>query len=117
MIELYRGIFWAALIFALVMAVVPQPPELPGNPSDKLQHIVAFATLAALASAGHPSTSLIKLLAGLSAFAGLIELIQMAPRLGRDADPVDWLAGTIGASLVLAVVWWRRGNQETETSR
>jgi len=45
-----RGLFWTAAAFALVMAIVPHPPELPGQPSDKVQHIVAFATLALLGS-------------------------------------------------------------------
>ena len=28
------------------MAAMPHPPEMPGHPNDKLEHIVAFATLA-----------------------------------------------------------------------
>ena len=47
-----RLLFWAAAIFALVMAVLPHPPELPGDPSDKLQHVAAFATLGLLGAWG-----------------------------------------------------------------
>ena len=29
-----RALFWLALVFAVVMALLPQPPALPGTPSD-----------------------------------------------------------------------------------
>ncbi len=95
--------FWAAALFALVMASLPKPPSLPGSPSDKIQHIIAFATLAALAAAAYPRTSLVKIGIGLSAFGALIEFIQMIPMLHRDADIIDWVADTVAAALVLVL--------------
>jgi hypothetical protein len=104
----YRASFWAALTFAFVMALLPQPPQLPGTPSDKVQHIVAFATVAALGSAAYRSMSCMRLLGILSAFGAIIEVLQAIPALNRDSDPVDWLADTAAAALVLAGVrWWR----------
>jgi VanZ family protein len=95
------------------MALLPQPPQLPGSPSDKVQHVVAFAALAALASVAYRSASPIALLAGLSAFGTIIELLQAIPALNRDSDAADWIADTIAAGLVLlALAWWRR-SQET----
>ena len=109
MTGLWRAIFWAAAAFAFVMAIIPQPPQLPGSPSDKVQHIAAFAVLAALSAAAYRSASLITLLAGLSVFGAVIEVLQAIPALNRDSDPVDWLADTIAAGLVLGLVaWWRR---------
>lgn len=103
-----RAIFWAAAVFAFIMAVVPQPPQLPGAPSDKLQHIAAFATLALLGSFAYARTGLARLLAGLSLFGAMIELVQAMPALHRDSDVLDWIADTIAAALVLmAVRWWR----------
>jgi VanZ family protein len=96
-------------MFALVMALLPQPPQLPGSPTDKVQHMVAFATLAALASAAYRSTSLMRLLVSLSAFGALIEVLQAIPALNRDSDPVDWVADTIAAAIVFAAVWRWRG--------
>lgn len=93
--------FWAALAFAFVMAVLPKPPQLPGQPSDKVQHILAFAVLAALAAAAYPRARLIKILLLLSAFGALIEFVQAIPVLHRDADWVDWIADTIAAGVVL----------------
>jgi hypothetical protein len=95
--------FWAALLFAFVMAVLPKPPRLPGDPSDKIQHILAFSVLAGLAAAAFPRTSLIRILLQLSAFGALIELVQIIPALHRDGDWVDWAADTIAAAAVLGL--------------
>lgn len=86
------------------MAIVPHPPELPGEPNDKVQHIIAFATLALLGSFAYPRTALIRLLAGLSLFGALIEVVQAIPMLHRDSDLLDWLADTIAVLVVLLVV-------------
>jgi hypothetical protein len=79
MSQIYRIAFWAAAAFAFTMAVLPQPPQLPGTPSDKLQHILAFVTLAGLGSAAYPSAPLIRLLVGLSLFGAVIEMVQAIP--------------------------------------
>ena len=103
-----RLLFWSAAAFALVMAVVPHPPHLPGEPSDKVQHIVAFAILGLLGAWAYARTSLIQLALGLSLFGALIEIVQAIPALHRDSDVVDWIADTIaGAVVLLAVRWWR----------
>ena len=94
-------LFWAAMLFALVMALMPLPPRLPGSPSDKVQHIVAFVVLAALGRWAYPRSGVVKLLLGLSAFGALIELAQGIPGLNRDSDPLDWVADTLAAAAVL----------------
>jgi VanZ family protein len=104
-----RAAFWAALCFAFVMAVLPHPPEVPGEPNDKVQHIIAFATLAALGSFAYPRIALLRLLAGLSLFGAFIEVVQAIPALQRDSDIWDWVADTAAVAAVLALVWlWRR---------
>src|SRR5437868_14449152 len=103
-----RSVFWAAACFAFVMAVLPHPPEIPGEPNDKVQHIVAFATLAALGSFAYPRASLLRLLAGLSLFGAFIELVQAIPTLQRDSDFWDWVADTAAVAVVLALVHRRR---------
>ena len=103
-----RSLFWLATCFAFVMAIVPHPPELPGEPNDKVQHIIAFATLALLGSFAYPRTALIRLLAGLSLFGALIEVVQAIPVLHRDSDLIDWLADTTAVLVVLLIVRrWR----------
>jgi VanZ family protein len=99
-----RTVFWAAACFAFVMAVVPHPPEVPGEPNDKVQHIIAFATLALLGSFAYPATALAQLLLRLSLFGALIEVVQAIPALHRDSDILDWLADTAAVIVVLVLV-------------
>ena len=102
-----QALFWAAALFALVMALVPHPPRLPGDPSDKVQHVLAFAVLGLLGGLAYPRVKAVRLIAGLSLFGAMIEVLQAIPALHRDSDPLDWLADTIACSLVLyGVRWW-----------
>ncbi len=113
--RLLRLAFWAALCFAFVMAVLPHPPQLPGDPSDKIQHILAFTVLSGLAGASYRSTALVPIAIRLSAFGALIEIVQAIPALNRDSSVLDWLADT-GAILVvlLIVALVRRGSASTD---
>jgi hypothetical protein len=103
-----RTLFWAAALFAFVMAVLPHPPRLPGNPNDKLQHVTAFATLALLGSFAYPRTALIQLLVRLSLFGAAIEIFQAIPVLHRDSDVLDWIADTAAVAMMLLIVRWGR---------
>jgi VanZ family protein len=103
-----RSIFWSAACFAFVMALLPHPPEVPGHPNDKVQHIAAFATLALLGSFAYPRAALTKLLLWLSLFGAFIELVQAIPALHRDSDVLDWLADTAAAGAILLLVRLRR---------
>ncbi len=96
--------FWAALIFAFVMATLPQPPALPGAPGDKVQHIIAFVTLTALARLAYPNARALTLLLAFAVFGALIELTQMLPALGRTAALDDWIADVVATMVVLAVL-------------
>jgi VanZ family protein len=103
-----RVAFWLAALFALVMATIPKPPELPGAPSDKIQHIMAFIVLAGLGAAAYRHARLITIAAGLSAFGASIEFLQALPMLHRDSDIHDWIADTAASAVVLLIIWlWR----------
>ena len=104
-----RLLFWAAAIFAFVMAILPHPPELPGWPNDKIQHMVAFATLGLLSAWAYVRAPLGRLLVGLSLYGAFIELVQAIPALHRDSDVKDWVADTVASAIVLLIVaLWRR---------
>ena len=103
-LAILRLAFWAAAIFAFVMAIIPHPPQLPGAPSDKIQHIMAFLVLGGLAALAYPVSTPLLLGAGLSLFGALIELVQYIPSLHRDSDPVDWIADTVAAAVVLLII-------------
>jgi hypothetical protein len=104
-----RGMFWAAAAFAFVMAVLPHPPAIPGNPNDKLQHMAAFGTLALFGGFAFPATGRLQLFLRLSLFGAFIEVVQAIPALHRDSDVLDWLADTLAVSVVLLIVrCWQR---------
>lgn len=87
------------------MAVLPHPPQIPGIPNDKLEHVTAFATLGLLGSFAYPATALGRLLLRLSLFGALIEVVQAIPSLHRDSDIWDWVADTGAVAAVLLLVW------------
>jgi VanZ family protein len=95
--------FWIALAFAIVMALLPQPPHMPGDPSDKVMHILAFAVLSGLGAAAYPMARLLWLGVKLSAVGALIEFAQMIPALHRDAQLSDWIADT-GAIVIVLIL-------------
>jgi len=98
-----RAAFWPALAFALVMAVLPKPPELPTDElGDKFQHMMAFFTLTVLAGTGWPRASLIRAALWLSLVGAGIEVVQMIPSLNRDSDWRDWMADSL--AIVAALV-------------
>lgn len=101
--QLLRLAFWAAALFALVMAILPQPPRAPGDPPDKILHILAFTVLAGLALPAFPRTSPLKIALGLSLFGAGIEGVQALPMLHRDSSALDWLADTLAATAVLGL--------------
>lgn len=98
-----RAIFWAALGFTIVMALLPQPPSLPVEASDKTMHMIAFAVLSLLAAVAFPRRQLLVLFAWMAALGALIEVLQMIPSLHRDAELGDWVADCV-ASLVALVL-------------
>lgn len=103
-------LFWAALVFTFVAAVMPthQAPKL--FPWDKAEHFAAFYTLTVLGAAAFPRRSLIVLSILLSAFGGAIELVQALPIVNRDCDFWDWAADTVAILAALApmvCVRWR----------
>ena len=97
--------FVAALVLTFVLALDPRPPALPldGN-GDKIQHMIAFATLALLARLGFPKARDHTILERLSFLGALIEVFQSIPSLHRDCDWRDWVADTLAVAVVLLVL-------------
>lgn len=103
-----RVAFWAALAFAVVMALVPVPP-VTIFANDKYQHMLAFGVLTVFAVGGYPQAELLRIGERLSFLGALIEVLQSIPSLHRDCDIHDWLADTLVIIVVLlVVVVWRR---------
>lgn len=104
MIRLLRLCFWVAAIFAFVMAMLPTMPPLPGEPTDKMLHALAFFVLAVLGSWAYPRLPALSLGVGLCAFGALIEIAQLVPMLQRDTDINDWIVDIVAASVGLLCV-------------
>lgn len=108
--SLYRRLalpaFWLALVFALVMALLPKPPEFAADKmGDKFHHVLAFATLTALAIPAFPRTPWLRIAERLSFVGALIEVFQAMPVIHRDCDIKDWIADTLAILAVLALAW------------
>ena len=99
----WRWAFAAAVAGVLVMALLPAPPRLPTNPSDKIQHLIAFGVLTLLALPAFRGRPLAAVGLGLVALGGLIELLQTIPSLHRDGDWIDWLVDSAAVAAVLLV--------------
>ncbi len=104
--RLAQAAFFAAALLTLVMASLPHPPHVPGSPPDKLQHMLAFATLAALGLVAFPRVRPMLLLLGLVGFGALIEAIQAIPALNRDSDIMDLMADAAAVIIVGGIVRW-----------
>lgn len=98
-----RTLFWVALVVALAAALNPRPPQFEGAPGDKVQHILAFLALTAMALAAYPRAQRWAQALALSGFGALIEFLQMIPALHRSSELMDWVADT-GAVLVVIVL-------------
>jgi VanZ family protein len=102
--RLLRWVFWAAVVSTFVVATLPKPLHVPGEPSDKVQHILGFMVLAILGSAAYARVSALKLVIALAVFGALIEMAQMIPALHRDAELLDWVADVTAVAVVLLAV-------------
>ncbi len=95
----------AAIVFAVTMALLPKPPEMPIDRfGDKFGHMLAFATMALLAALSFPTARLFRIGERLSFLGAMIEVLQSIPALHRDCDIHDWLADTLAITVVLVIV-------------
>ena len=100
-----RVIFVLACLFAVTMALLPKPPKLPIDGwGDKVEHIIAFSTLAFLAALSFPAMPRWQAIERLSFLGALIEVAQSIPALGRDCDIRDWIADTVAVMVVTGLV-------------
>lgn len=97
-----RPAYFAFVLVLLVIALVPQPQAPVGTPNDKVNHILAFFTLAFLARLLWPGTRLIVPFLWLALFGGLIEVLQHVMRLGRDGEWLDFVADVVAVAIGLA---------------
>jgi hypothetical protein len=88
---LLRILFWSAMAFAIVMAVL------------------AFGTLMLLACAAYPRAELLRIAERLTLVGAVIEVVQSIPWLHRDCDIKDLLADIAAIAIaMIAVLLYRQ---------
>lgn len=102
--SMLRIIFWGVLVAIFTLALSPGIHDL-RFVNDKVQHVGAFVALGCLASATFPAQSRIVLIVWLAIIGGAIEILQMLPVVGRDAQLSDWVADCLAS--LLSVVAFR----------
>lgn len=85
------------------MALLPQPPSVPLGPTDKVQHMAAFAVLSLLAAIAFPRQRYRVIFVAMAALGAIIEVLQLIPSLHRDAELADWFADCAASATVLIV--------------
>ena len=99
---------WILIAGAIVASLVPSH-DLPslGGVSDKTEHIVGYAVLSLWFAGIYPRTRYPMIGVCLLVMGIVIEGLQGAMHLGRQADLTDVYANTIGivGGLLLALAW------------
>lgn len=95
--------FWLCLAGAVTLALLPHPPHLI-EVGDKVQHMLAFGTLALLGHFAFPRMAMVRLGERLSFLGALVEVLQAIPAVHRDCDIRDWIADTLAIAAVLAAL-------------
>lgn len=99
---------WILVVTATIASIVPSN-ELPkfGGVSDKLEHIVGYGVLALWFAGIYPKIRYPMIGVALLVMGIVIEGLQGAMHVGRQADLRDVYANSIGiiCGLVLALAW------------
>lgn len=90
------------IVIATVVCLIPMP-EMPKSfdLNDKMSHLVGHGMLALYFAGLVPRRGWWKIFAFLLLFGTLIEFAQYYMRVGRNGDPMDVLANSLGAVLGL----------------
>ena len=109
-VRTWRVILVLLIVCIAVLALMPSPPPDLDTGWDKLNHLLAFTSLAFAASLSSPASRSTRawLLIALLGFGGLIEVFQLFVP-GRSAEWADLLADAIGiacGAVIASVMLW-----------
>jgi len=93
----YRLLFLALLLIVAWLALTPVPPRGLSTGWDKSNHLLAFTSLMLSGRLAWPRQAL-ALFAGLLAYGGAVELLQLQIP-GRDGEWADLLADGVGLAI------------------
>jgi hypothetical protein len=106
----FKLVGWLAILTIAVLSLVPGEIRPHTLSVSQLEHVIAYAITGALLAVGYPIlTQRVLIVAGLTCYAGILEIIQLwVP--GRTSKIIDLVAGSSGALagvlLVLALQSW-----------
>ena len=109
--ELRATVVGARIVLAIAAALTAYgafapPSDAPALlPWDKAEHFLAFAAMMSVAILAFPRSRIWPIALCFSAGGALIELIQLTPWVGRDAEVGDWVADTCGVLAVCFGCW------------
>lgn len=98
-----KTVFWLAAAAALALALWPGGTDF-GDWSDTTQHALAFALLTGLAVLAYPRAPLWAIALALVILGAAIELIQMVPIVGRQAEFSEFVTDVAAIAFVMALV-------------
>ncbi|MEH3108379.1 MAG: teicoplanin resistance protein VanZ [Sphingomonas fennica] len=103
----------AAAAFAYAMAIVPAEDALRVSASDRVEHFLAFFTVAILFRLGLPRVRARTVLIGLAAFGAAIEVSQLLMPFERTPSLIDLAMDILATATGLAMTEplvrrWRR---------
>ena len=108
---------WILVILAVIANLVPSH-DLPtmGGVNDKVEHIVGYLVLSLWFAGIYPRSRYPMIAVGLLVMGIVIEGVQGAMRVGREADLRDVYADVVGIAcgLTLALAWFGGWAQRLE---
>jgi VanZ family protein len=103
--HLWLGLGWAAVVFAIVVCLIPVSKLPAANVSDKTEHFAAYLLLSLWFAGIYPRARYWIIAIGLCVLGVLIEVAQGAMHLGRHADAMDVVANSTGIVAGLTLCW------------
>lgn len=102
MLRFARLLYFAMVAAILAIAIAPQIDVPVGTPHDKVNHIIAFFTLAFFAKLLWPERRIWIKALWLAGFGAVIEILQGVMAAGREADWSDFVADVVAIAAGLA---------------
>jgi hypothetical protein len=103
---LWLGLGWTFIVFAVVASLAPGQKLPDTGVSDKFEHTIAYALLTLWFAGIYPRTSYLRVGLGMFALGVTLEFAQGAMSFGRQMDPRDVVANSLGivAGLTMALI-------------
>ena len=101
----WLGLGWTFVVCAIVISLVPGQKLPSTGVSDKLEHTVAYALLTLWFAGIYPRSSYVRIALGMFVLGVGVEFAQGAMHYGRQMDPRDMVANSLGIVAGLILAW------------